>query len=590
VSVAVSAPATVRARLAGALPIVLIVTAGCVLRFWHLGTFSLWWDEIVHVWTAQSRTFGEVWTQAKQGIPPGSGNAGAVPLDYVLLHLWLLVAPLRSPETLEIHFRLPSFVYACAALPALYAFGRRFLDEATALVATLLLALSIPHVLYAAEARFYALFVLMTIVNLYAFAHLLERRDDPVRWVVYAVVGALLFLSGLFGLFLLALQYAALAVLALLPLVRRSSRDRRDPAAMRRELGALLASGAVLAACVAAYFADITLGHTYGRNPSRIPRTLDVLSNALLALSSDSRMLATCLLLLPVPLIWAWRRRTELFALIVTLELSLLAIPLIVELARWKRYYFHTRHALFLLPAIEILIAITLLSIVRALDPSRWTRLGAASRARLHVAIACGVVLAVQLPVTSTFVAHPERFFGRSKKTYDLRGLTHHVRDTVASYRPGDKYLLALQRNVMANATLAQYLRWYGLGDRVVLRGAPDAAATVARGAAACSAGCIGERGPVVDRALRFSAPFGLPPDFQKLLDLLKPIGAWPGVVREIGVVAWAPLPRPAPDPRWRPRALRGCELWRLAPSDRAPTLAPPVEQPRGAGDPARPS
>ena len=301
-----------RARLAGALPVLVIVAGGAALRFVHLGTFSLWWDEIVHVWTAQGGTLADVWTQAKQGIPPGTGNAGAVPLDYLLLHLWLRVAPLASPDGLEVHFRLPAFVYACAALPALYAFGRRFLDTGTALVATLLLALSIPHVLYAAEARFYALFVLATIANLYAYARLLERRDAPGRWAAYAAVGLLFFLSGLFGLFVLAVQYAVLGVLALLPLVRRGAADGRDPAATRRELAALLGSGALLAACVAAYFSDITLGHKYGRNAARIPRTLDVTWGALLELSSDSRVLLACLLLLPVPLVWAWRRRLRI--------------------------------------------------------------------------------------------------------------------------------------------------------------------------------------------------------------------------------------------------------------------------------------
>ena len=65
--------------------------------------------------------------------------------------------------------------------------GGRFLCS----VATTLLALSIPHVLYAAEARFYALFVLTTVLNLYAFAALgmhlvegprestLDLKDDP---------------------------------------------------------------------------------------------------------------------------------------------------------------------------------------------------------------------------------------------------------------------------------------------------------------------------------------------------------------------------------------------------------------------------
>ncbi len=70
-SCVVPAPAPSRPRIADVLPVLLVIAGGCALRFLHLGTFSLWWDEIVHVWTAQGGTIADVWTHAKQGIPAG---------------------------------------------------------------------------------------------------------------------------------------------------------------------------------------------------------------------------------------------------------------------------------------------------------------------------------------------------------------------------------------------------------------------------------------------------------------------------------------------------------------------------------------
>lgn len=557
------------ASLRSSLPLALVLAAGVALRLVHLGTFSLWWDEIVHVWTARAGGFADVLREVKQGIPPGAGNAGAVPLDYLLLHAFLSVVPRPAPEWLEVYYRLPAFLYSCLALPVLYAFGRRFLDRQVALVATLLLALSIPHVLYAAEARFYSLFVLTTLVNLHAFARLAERRADPAPWVAYGAVNVLYFFSGLFSLIVIAVQYAALAAL----FAGTAARQRPARRVLLRELAGLASSGAVLLACVAAYLAGTSLGHKYGRNPAGIPATLRLTWDTYLAFSSDNRLLFGCLLLLPVPLVYAWRRGAALLAVVSSLEVTLLAVPLIVETARWKQYYFHPRHALFLLPAVEILSAITLLSIVRKLDPAR--RLGAAAQRddAWNAALACLLVVATQLPTLRTYLVHPERFFARSKKTYDLRAVTLAVRDAVAAYGPRDKYLLVAQRNVMANTALAQYLRWYGLESHVVLRGTADPAATVQRAVALCASGCLGQRGGVVDAALRLQAPFGLPPDFQRLLGLLEPIGRWPGLVRRIGIVAYSPLAARPPANAARLHALRGAQL--IEPIDHGAARSP---------------
>ncbi|MEW6272793.1 MAG: glycosyltransferase family 39 protein [Thermodesulfobacteriota bacterium] len=554
-----------RSTRLGSLPFLLVLIAGVALRAWHLGTFGLWWDEIVHIWTSQSGGLTDVLLEVKRGIPPGAGNAGAVPLDYALLHLYLRATSPPAPESLEVYYRLPSFLYSVLALPLLYAFGRRFLDRQVALVATLLLALSLPHVLYAAEARFYSLFVLTTIANLYAFANLVERRERWGAWLAYGAVNVLYFFSGLFSLFVLLLQYAVLGAL----LARTAVRVRRGDGAERRrslafQASAYVVSGAVVAGCVALYLSGTALGHKYGRSvPDWMLDPLRVTWQTLASFSSDNPLLLGALLLLPVPLVYAWRR--GILPVVAYLELSLLAIPLIVEMARWKRYYFHPRHALFLLPAMDVLTAVTLLFVLRALDPFRFVPWLRARREACNVALVCALVVATQAPLVRAYLATPERFFVRSKKTYDLKRITQDVRERVGSYGPRDKYLLVVQRNSMANTTLAQYLRWYGLEDRVVLRGTRDPAKTLRLLRRVCETRCLGERGPVLDRALELTGPVGLPPDFQRLLGLLKPIGYWPGTVREIGLVIYSPLPRDGVVDGFAQRRLRGVQLLTVA-------------------------
>lgn len=552
------------------LPLLLVIVAGAALRAYHLGTLGLWWDEIVHIWTSQSGGLIDVLREVKRGIPPGTGNAGAVPLDYLLLHLYLRVTTPPEPEALETYYRVPSFVYSVLALPMLYAFGRRFLDRQIALLSTLLLALSLPHVLYAAEARFYSLFVLTTILNLYLFANLVERRD---RWSAWAACGGfnlVYFVSGLFSLLVLGVQYVILGVL-----LARTLLDVRGDVALRRaatrQTVAWLVTGSLVAGCVALYFMGTWLGFKHSRTvPPEVLDPIRVTWRTLLTFCSHNSLLLVALLLLPLPLVYA--RRRGVLPVVVYLAASLLLIPAITGIVRWRNYYFHPRHALFLLPAVQILIAISLMTALRGLDAFRFVPWLRERRAACNVALACALVVATQLPTVRAYLAMPERFFTLSKKTYDLKRVTQTVRDAVADYAPREKYLLIAQRNSMANTTLAQYLRWYRLEDRVVLRGSRDIKKTLRDVRRICKEGsCLGKRGPILDRDLDLTGPMGLTPDFQRLLGLLRPIGYWPGTVREIGLVAYNKLGKGPAGPGIAEIKMRNVQLLGVAGPPPAP-------------------
>ena len=87
------------------LGVVLLVLGVGVLaaafRAVHLGTPSLSWDEIVEIDTA-TRPSNVIVGAIKWGSGRSrAGTAGAMPLDYVLLHLYDTTVPRPGPDGLE---------------------------------------------------------------------------------------------------------------------------------------------------------------------------------------------------------------------------------------------------------------------------------------------------------------------------------------------------------------------------------------------------------------------------------------------------------------------------------------------------------
>lgn len=438
-----------RPRRLEPLAVVLLVVAGAALRAVHLGTPSLWWDEIVQIAMAQAGDLGDVLRAVRHGVPPDSGNAGAMPLDYVLLHGWLAVAPTPAPARLEMHFRLPAFVWSVAALALFAAGARRFLGRDVGLTATLLLALSLPHVLYAAEVRWYALLSLVTVAHLWAFARLLEAPDVVGRRLAWLAAALASVLTAVLSVMPLAAE--------LLVLLVRSAR-RPTP---RRTLVGLLTCGAVLGGVVLWLVAP-TLGVGYGRPATARPGLLASTALVLRFLAWDDPVALAALAIGPLT---AWRLGGTRRAFAVALVLSFAAIPVVVGLAEVKHYYVHPRHVVFLLVPLVVLAAFGIVGTCRLVAGTRWT-----------LAAAIVLVVATQLPRVVRFVATPDPFFARTKTLRDVRGIAATLaRETP----PGVRWLVVAERDSVPNAVLDSYLRWWSLADRVALRGTRDVPAAL---------------------------------------------------------------------------------------------------------------
>jgi uncharacterized membrane protein len=516
-----------RPRPGELLLVIAIIAGGTWLRWVHLEAPSLWWDELVHVRIADQPTVSAVWRAARDGAAPGTGNAGAVPLDYLALHAWLRLTPAPAPEAVERHYRAPAFAFAVAALPLAWALGRTLGGPAGGTVALTLLATSMPHVLYAAEARFYSLYVLATLANLAAFAALV-RAPSRGRLVLFTIVTIAYVLSGLYGVFPVAAEYLVLGVLAW--------RSGRDP----RRLGIMVLSGLAVAGALAAWIVPTSVTASYGRGTSPPLPVASAIASTLLFFAAYARPLAVAfgvaLVLAPV----VARRDRVGGALGAVFVLSVCAIPVIVSIAHGKQYYYHPRHALFLLPMVLLASALVvgrgIARLIRA--PS-----GAAF---------AGAILGLMATAATVhaYVTEPLRYFAGTKTLRDYRGLARTIATRLAGTPTRARYLLVLEKRRpghLANPTAAYYLRIYGLADRVTLIGVDDPLAVVRKLPTLCTQGCRGPAPPDLPTAIGARDPYDQP-YLMRLLMELRPSPPPSRILAGLGVIAWSPnLPPPMP-------------------------------------------
>lgn len=154
------------------LAIVAVIVLGAGLRLFHLGAQSLTYDEGVTLYFAR-RPLGELAaTMAAAGDPHP-------PLYYSLMHFWIQLCGIS-----EAALRLPSAVFGIITIPLVFAVARRISDEATALLATLLFAVSGFSIGVAQEARSYTMATFMLLLTTYL---LLRVLGDPRRIEIAAL-------------------------------------------------------------------------------------------------------------------------------------------------------------------------------------------------------------------------------------------------------------------------------------------------------------------------------------------------------------------------------------------------------------------
>jgi hypothetical protein len=200
-----------------------LVVLGLVLRF---GTASpLWLDEALSANIAALPLGDMLDALRRDGHPP---------LYYLILHAWTAVA-----GDGDVAVRLLSTVFGLAAVPLVWAAGRRIGGRTCALAALVLYATSPFAIRYSTEARMYSLVALLVVGGWLAVKRA-EERPTLLRLGVVSLVAGLLLLTHYWSIFLLTVVVGGLVV--------RAWRARRRGEAFDRPavLAAAVVAGGVL--------------------------------------------------------------------------------------------------------------------------------------------------------------------------------------------------------------------------------------------------------------------------------------------------------------------------------------------------------
>ncbi len=163
----------------------LIIIIGFSLRWYDLGTESLWIDEAFSVHHAELPSISENIKQVilTEGAPPGY---------YILLHGWITLF-----GNSEIAVRSLSVLFGVFSIIVLFFLVRLFFSEGVALLSSLFLATSMLQILLSQEARLYSLFTFLTIFATYILAIIFIRMKQNETaifwWGLYCLVIALAF-------------------------------------------------------------------------------------------------------------------------------------------------------------------------------------------------------------------------------------------------------------------------------------------------------------------------------------------------------------------------------------------------------------
>ncbi len=160
-----------------------------VFRLPVIGRDSLWYDEAVSFQTAEW-PFAIIFSNAAQDPHP--------PFYYALLHSWFAIFP-----NTDVSGRLLSLILNLLLIPLVYFLVIQLsLSRKTAVITTILIAISPFHILYSHELRMYTLLMLLTVTTIYAYLRACDETKWP-WWGLFAASALLLIYTHLFAWFVL---------------------------------------------------------------------------------------------------------------------------------------------------------------------------------------------------------------------------------------------------------------------------------------------------------------------------------------------------------------------------------------------------
>ena len=206
--------------VAWAIPVA-IVLAGVALRLFRLDHQSLWYDEIFSLAAS-----GGSWLQMHALLVEDVVHP---PLHYYILHAWMSFFGVTAEQA-----RLVSVIFGALSVGALYLLAKELFNRRTAVIASILLAVSQIGIRYSQEARPYSMVLFLSIAASYFFLRSLRSGRASEWWISAALMAALIG-THYYGMF------AAISLAVFGVMVRK-----RYPVPVVRWIGAAMLSAAVL--------------------------------------------------------------------------------------------------------------------------------------------------------------------------------------------------------------------------------------------------------------------------------------------------------------------------------------------------------
>lgn len=223
-----------------------VVGLGALLRFYNLGSKSLWVDEMAHYQEAGAMSsYQELVNAALSHAQP--------PFSWLVFRWYQrflsFVDVSMDPDFAA---RLPAAIFGVLAIPVAYFFGKKLFSEKEGLIGAFLVATSTLLVWYSQEARHYSMISLLALLSMFYFYSAITENTKRA-WGLYAVFSILALYTHSFVIFIMVCQAIFLVTSWVLKWL-----FKREPSLRAIDLGTL-AKGAGSMIFVVLVFAPMLL-------------------------------------------------------------------------------------------------------------------------------------------------------------------------------------------------------------------------------------------------------------------------------------------------------------------------------------------